>query len=61
MIEKIWGCSSNLIIDIAAIMSDDTMILQNSIISKITGLNYYSTSTPFSVSVNFRFPYSNKR
>jgi hypothetical protein len=59
MMEKIWGYSSNFIIDIAAMISDDTMILQNNMISKMTGLN--SSSNPTSLSVNLRFPYSNKR
>ena len=59
MIEKICGYSSNFIIDMAAIISDDTMILQNNIISKITGLNSYSN--PTSGSVNLKFPYSNRR
>lgn len=45
MILKICGYSLKLIIDIAAIISELTMILQNNIISNIGGLNYYSPSS----------------
>ena len=40
MMEKICGYSSNLIMDMAAIISDDTIIEQNSMISRKGGLNY---------------------